>query len=843
LFPVDTKTESHPYVLALGVGAFTQGVLGALKADGARVATYLTRDYAHYGPKLVGPVFDQREHPNPCPLLAADRPDLVVPMSIEWCQRPWAKEFLDLKIPFLSPTGDALELERDRDFARQLCQRFGVVFPLSFVAANLAEAEALLRKHGRPFVLKNPVCGPNSPIHTIVCETVEDTLGWLPRLDYADGVFMQEYLGRAEAGHIALVSGGEVHSLVTNQEYKRAFDGDMGVVAGAPLGGLIERDSEDRYGLGLELIRPLLPWFREVNFHGPVQVTAIRHGGRWQVLEYNVRLGVTSGPMVCRMLENPLETLLACAKNEPLAPRWRDGLRYGCSVTLAGYGYPFTSLEGPRVPVIQCRAGFQPASDRQDACPTLVLWNEVALSATRQLEATGHRICDVTALAPTLEAAIANAYDEIGQLRCLGGYYRRDVGQSLWPPGVGAASDLRGSRGHEAPSERADQSELPYVGCYEGGIRAAWIEVDLGQLQQNFQAITAHAKRSNPSHPAQVLFVVKDDGFGHGAVEVSRVAVASGATHLAVVAVGEALELRRAGIDAPILVFGERTLDELADCVRHGLTVCVNELRIPQALSRLAGGLGLATKVHLKVNTGMNRYGVHWSKAAELAAAITRLPGIELEGVFSHFAMSDAEDKTFSMEQLSRFHEVLSDLDEIGIRPKLRHLCNSGGFLNFPEAHFDMVRLGLLPLGWFPSSSVPVLDGIRPVMTVKTRVAVIREVGPGDSVGYGRRFKAEERRRIAVLAIGYGDGYPRLVNVGCALIRGQRASVRGGVTMDAMMVDVTEVPGVAAGDEAVLMGRQGDELISAHELAGWANTVSYDVLVKWSHRMERRYAS
>ncbi len=818
--------DSPPYVLALGVGAFTQGVLAALKAGGARVATYLTRDYAHYGPGLIGPVFDAQVHPNPCPLLRQDRPDLIIPLSIEWNERPWAEEFLRLGIPFLCPTGAALELERDRDLARRLCARHGIAFPTAFVAPDQAAAMALVRERGRPFVLKNPICGPNSPIHTLVCETVEDTLAWLPRLDYADGVFLQEYLGRAEAGHIALVSAGEIYPLVTNQEYKRAFDGDMGVVAGAPLGGLVERDPEDRHGLCRELLQPLLPWFREVNFHGPVQVTAIRHEGRWHVLEYNVRLGVTSGPLICRLLANPLATMLACARNEPLAPRWHPDRVYGCSVTLAGYGYPFTTLNGPRVPITRRpdEAALTPV-DASDCLPpagtsdTEVLWNEVALSPDGRLEATGHRLCDVASVTPTLAAALAGAYAGIGRLHCLGSYYRRDIGQSLWPPGAGAAGG---------------RIETPLA------LRSAWLEIDLGQLGRNVDVLQAQAARTNP-RPPRLLGVVKDDAFGHGAVEVSQTVVAHGVGHLAVAEVGEGIELRRAGIAAPILVFGERDPAELPACLRHHLTVAVNDERIPLALSRLAAAAGQTAKIHLKINTGMNRYGVAAADAARLARRLSALPGLELEGIFSHFAMSDAADPSFSREQLQVFRQALTDLEAHGLRPPLRHLCNSGGFLNFPAAHFDLVRLGLLPLGLFPSPHPPRLAGLAPVMTVKARVALVRDVAAGDSIGYGRKFKAPTPRRIAVLPLGYGDGYPRFANLGHVLLRGQRAPIRGGVTMDALMVDVTDIPSVAPGEVAVLLGPQEADAISAHDLAGWAGTVSYDVLVGWSRRLERKY--
>ncbi len=804
--------------MALGVGSFVHGILAALRAEGARTATYLTRDYAHHGPGLVGPVCDQREHPNPCPLLRKDRPDLIVPMSIEWCERPWAEEFLSLGIPFLCPTGASLELERRRDFARELCARFAIPFPIAAVAADAGRAAELVRRHQRAFVLKNPVCGPNSPIHTIVCETMADTLGWLPRLNYAEGVFLQEYLGRAEAGHIALVSAGEIHSLVTNQEYKRAFDGDLGVVAGAPLGGIVERDEQDRHGLARELLHPLLPWFREVGFHGPVQVTAIRHAGRWHVLEYNVRLGVTSGPLITRLLANPLATLLACARNEPLAPRWRDDVRHGCSVTLAGYGYPYTSLSGPRVPVTR-RTEEHAGAAAGSVPPAEVWWNEVARSPEGALEATGHRLGDFAAVAPTLELALAAAYREIGRWHCLGSYYRRDVGQSLWPPGTGAAGPVE------------------VVGA---ALRPARLEIDLAQLARNLGAIRAHAALLAARPPA-LLGVVKDAAFGHGAIEVSRTLLEHGVSRLAVASVGEASELRAAGISAPILVFGVRDLAELPACLQLNLTLAVSDLEVPAELSRLAAAGGRRARVHLEIDTGMNRYGVAPAEAVRCGLALAQLPALELEGVFSHFAMSDAAEASFSLHQLEIFRAVLAGFERAGLRPRLRHLCNSGGFLNFPAAHFDLVRLGLLPLGLHPSPHTPRVPGLAPVLSLRARLDLVRTVAAGDSVGYGRKYRAPAARRIAVLPVGYGDGYPRLANTGQVLVRGQRAPIRGGVTMDAIMVDVTDVAGAAPGDEAVILGAQGGEVITAHDLAGWAGTVSYDVLVGWSGRLPRRY--
>ena len=250
-------------------------------------------------------------------------------MSIDWAQAPWADELLALQAPIFCPTGEAMKIERDRDFARQLCHDFQIAFPNAHVARNRLEAEAILERHRQPFVLKNPFCSPTSPIHTILCETLEDTYSWLKHVDYAEGVFMQEYLGRCEAGHIGLVSAGEIYSVVTNQEYKRAFAGNLGIVAGAPLGGLVEKDPGDKYGLARELLHPLRPWLREVNYHGPIQVTAVRREGRWHVIEYNIRIGVTSGAMLLRMLSDPLEVLLRTAKNQPIELKFVEALDFG----------------------------------------------------------------------------------------------------------------------------------------------------------------------------------------------------------------------------------------------------------------------------------------------------------------------------------------------------------------------------------------------------------------------------------------------------------------------------------------------------------------------------------
>ena len=410
--------------MVLGVGSFAHSIGRTLADQGAAVSSYLTRNYGHYPPTLVGETFSRDAHPSPVPLIKKRGIDFVVPQSIDWALQPWANDLLQSGVGILSPTGEAMRIERERDFARKLCADFRIPFPQAYVASNRIEAEKILAKHPQPFVIKNPLCSPTSPIHTILCETVADTRAWLKQVNYAEGVFLQEYLGRAEAGHIVFISGGEIYSLVTNQEYKYAFNGNQGIVAGAPLGGLVERDENDKYGLARELIHPLLPWLRSVNYHGPLQVTAIKRQRKWHVIEYNIRIGVTSGPMILRMLKDPVETIRRVTRNEKLKLAFNDKLNFGCSLTLAGYGYPFTQVRGPQLPL---------EVDGKFDCD--VWWNEVA-PGPDGLMATGHRIADIIALAPKLDAAVAKAYANIRRMRVVGSYYRTDVGQTLWPPGT-----------------------------------------------------------------------------------------------------------------------------------------------------------------------------------------------------------------------------------------------------------------------------------------------------------------------------------------------------------------------------------------------------------------------
>jgi alanine racemase len=366
-------------------------------------------------------------------------------------------------------------------------------------------------------------------------------------------------------------------------------------------------------------------------------------------------------------------------------------------------------------------------------------------------------------------------------------------------------------------------------------LRPAWTEIDLGRLRNNLRLI----RRDLPRH-VKLLAVVKDEAYGHGALDVARIALEEGAWGLGLSTLEEAMALRDAGIKAPLLLLGERQEAELEWCVAHDLTVCVNELHTVRNLARTATKFDKRVPVHLKINTGMSRYGVRWDEALPLVEQILAEKSLELEGAMTHFAQSDETDKTFANLQFSRFQEVMNALERKKISIKLRHACNSGGFLDLPHAHLDMVRPGILIYGVFPSQVCRRIPGIEPVMSVKAKIAGIQKLKPGEVVGYGMRYAAKTERRIAVLPIGYGDGFPRVRNQGGALIHGKRAPLVGGIAMDALMVDITDIPQAQMWDEAVIMGRQGDEEITVRDIAKLKNSVTYDVLTNWRLRLRRK---
>lgn len=364
--------------------------------------------------------------------------------------------------------------------------------------------------------------------------------------------------------------------------------------------------------------------------------------------------------------------------------------------------------------------------------------------------------------------------------------------------------------------------------------RAAWAEIDLAALRHNYEEI-----KKNIRGGAKLCAVVKADAYGHGALAVARVAVEAGASYLAVATLGEAIELRQAGFTVPILLLGLVLPDEARDIVDYDVTQVVCELPLAEAISREAVRQHKTAKVHLKVETGMGRIGIRPEEIGALAAAVKQLPNIEIEGMFSHFAMADSKDKTYTKGQLAKFEQALKAVEETGVKLKIRHIAESAAILEIPEAHYDMVRAGVIQYGMWPSDEVTHPIDLKPVMKVCAKVVFMKTLHPGESIGYGRQFIAERESRIATLPIGYADGYIRAYgNGGYVSFGGRKAPIAGRVCMDQVMVDVTDLPDVKEGATAVLFG---DETVTADTAAKWLNTINYEVTCLISPRVPRVY--
>ncbi|MHB8757063.1 MAG: alanine racemase [Bacillota bacterium] len=370
--------------------------------------------------------------------------------------------------------------------------------------------------------------------------------------------------------------------------------------------------------------------------------------------------------------------------------------------------------------------------------------------------------------------------------------------------------------------------------------RPAWAEVDLGAIAHNVKELI---RVKEPR--VKFMAVVKANGYGHGAVPVAKAALAAGAEWLGVAILSEALELRRAGLAGPVLALGFTPPEQSDAVVANDISQTVYTVEAARALSEAAARAGRPARVHLKVDTGMGRLGVTPDEAGlAVTRAIAGLPGLILEGVFTHFATADAVDKGYARAQFERFAAFLARLEAAGLRFGLRHAANSAALIDLPETHLDLVRAGIAIYGLYPSDEVERRVDLRPAMSLKVRVAHVKEVPAGTGVSYGRTFVTGHPSVIATLPIGYADGYPRsLSSRGVVLVRGRRAPIIGRVCMDQCMADVTGIPGVTPGDEVVLMGRQGDEAVTADDLARLEGTINYEVVCDITARVPRVYSS
>ncbi len=369
----------------------------------------------------------------------------------------------------------------------------------------------------------------------------------------------------------------------------------------------------------------------------------------------------------------------------------------------------------------------------------------------------------------------------------------------------------------------------------EGLVRPTQVIVDLDALADNFKAIRERVA------PAKVMPILKANAYGHGLVPVGRLMDALGADYLGVAVLEEGILLRKAGVQTPILVLGGIWGSQIPLFLKYDLTLTASSIEKLQQIDQAAEALGVVARVHLKIDTGMERIGVHDYNAAGFLEAALQCRHVQVEGIFSHFANADAADPTSARLQLERFQEVLRFYERRGVPSPLRHMANSAAILRFPEAYFDMVRPGILLYGVYPSPEVPRTIKVRPALTWKTRVVYFKVTKPGRGVSYGWTWAPEQMTRIVTLPVGYGDGYFRAMsNKAEVLIRGRRYPQVGRICMDQMMVNIGWETAYN-GDEVVLVGEQGAEQITVEDLAAWAGTIPYEVLTNINTRVPRIY--
>ncbi|HQC82445.1 MAG TPA: alanine racemase [Bacillota bacterium] len=369
-------------------------------------------------------------------------------------------------------------------------------------------------------------------------------------------------------------------------------------------------------------------------------------------------------------------------------------------------------------------------------------------------------------------------------------------------------------------------------------LRPVWAEIDLACIKHNITEI----KRRVGNTP--IIGVVKADGYGHGAVEVSKVLLNNGVSALAVATLSEAIQLRNAGITVPVIMLGLTPWHYQKILIEYDITPVVASYSDTRALSALAVEAGTTVDVLVAVETGMGRIGLMPSKeSVNEIIGINNLPNIRIKGIFSHFSSADEKDKSYTFQQIENFNRFYQDLEAAGISIKFRTHANSAATMEVPEAWFDAVRPGIILYGCYPSNEVDKsLLSLKPAMTLKASIVFLKRVPAGTSISYGRKFVTERESVIATIPIGYADGYPRLLSgKGRVLIRGQYAPVVGNICMDQCMVDVTDIPNVKKYDEVVLIGTQGDKTILADEIAEKTGTINYEIVCRIGKRVPRVY--
>ncbi|MCS7228952.1 MAG: alanine racemase [Candidatus Kryptonium sp.] len=366
-------------------------------------------------------------------------------------------------------------------------------------------------------------------------------------------------------------------------------------------------------------------------------------------------------------------------------------------------------------------------------------------------------------------------------------------------------------------------------------MRATRAEIDLSAFEFNFKQV-----RKLVGGGIKIMAVVKANAYGHGAIEISKLAISLGADYLAVAIPEEGIELRENGIDIPILVFTPAFEYQMELFFKYDLTATITSLESAQKFNVLSDKFGKKAKCHIKVDTGMGRIGIDYKNAYEFVKKIYYdFKNLYIEGIYTHFATSDERDKSFAYLQFERFISIIREINMSGIDIPLKHCANSGAILDMPETYLDMVRPGIMLYGYHPSLEVKNRIELKPVMTLKSKVAFVKEVEPGTSISYGRRFIAKEKTKIATIPIGYADGFRRsLTNLGKVEINGVIFPVVGTVTMDQIMVDVGLSTDIKVGDDVILFGNGN---ITAWDVASLLGTIPYEICCGISSRVPRIY--
>lgn len=369
-------------------------------------------------------------------------------------------------------------------------------------------------------------------------------------------------------------------------------------------------------------------------------------------------------------------------------------------------------------------------------------------------------------------------------------------------------------------------------------LRPVWAEVDLDKIAHNMREIRRVAKSEN------IIAVVKADAYGHGAVDVAPVLLQNGANRLAVAISSEAVELRRSGIECPIMILGFTPPNLIDELLKYDIEQAVYSYEFAKELSMMAQKENKVARIHIVVDTGMGRIGfLPNDESAQEVYNIYMLPNIIMQGIFCHFSTADEKDKTYTYDQVKKYDDFYEKLKEKKVNIIMRHIANSAAIIDLPETHYEAVRPGIILYGYYPSNEVNKKNiDLKPAMTLKTNVVHIKILPPGEYVSYGRKYKTERESVIATLPIGYADGYTRLLfQKGKVILKGKFAPVIGRICMDQCMIDITDIKGVEIGDEVILIGEDGNNKFTADTVAELIGTINYEVICMISKRVPRVY--